>query len=307
MSQPSAKLDELLMDDSHVRYALKLLQELTADLALRLKAIQQSSSSLTRFLPVIGKPGELAAVEAARTDLARATSALETMEKLQAVIDAGLANELESYVRTASPDYVRGLATLDNLVAWPALLDRFAVRLADLLKALGGARNSAASGYDWQKKNFSPAANEAIDHALVIAEQLDAEVDLVNARSDRHQMEVMNTPHAGAVLPRVPVVGFQSRIERVRGLGIADVQAEFNRILEMCALLETTGLAGLREATERVAATHSTLSHDYLQRYLEQLRTHMDEHRLVPAQTTARIHRLQLQYLGAVNFPFDLG
>ncbi len=307
MAHVSVKLDELLMDDCHVRCALGLLKELNDDLALRAKAIQQSCSSRTRFLPSIGRPDELAALETARAELAKAASAQDTMIRLHALVDVKLGHELESHVRTVSPAFVRGLAALDNLVTWPALLDRLAEKLRRLLNALGMTRNMVSSGYDWQRRAFSPAANEAIDRALAAAIELDDEVLQVNSRSDRHQMEIADTPHAAAVLPRVPVVGFQVRIERVRSLGIAEVQSEFNRILEMCGMLESTGLTGLREATERVAGMHGALSRAYLQTYLEQLRAYMDENRLVPGQTTARIHRLQLQYLGAVNFPFELG
>lgn len=307
MAEPSAKLDELLLDDCHVRYALALLKELHADLELREKAVQQSLSSRTRFLPTIGRPEERAAIESARAELAKAASAHETMERLHVLIDESLGNELDSYVRAVSPAYLRGLAALDNLVAWPGLLDRLAARIVELLRSLVAARNMAASGWDWRQNSFSQAANVAIDEAMVAAHQLDEEVTLVNAWADRHQLEILDTPQAGAVLPRMPVVGFQVRIERVRKLVIAEVQSEFNRILEMLSLLEATGLTGLREATEQVAAKHRELSHAYLWTYLGQLRKHMDEHRLVPAQTTARIHRLQLQHFGAVNFPFELG
>jgi hypothetical protein len=307
MAHVSPKLDELLMDDCHVRCALRLLKELNDDLSLRAKAIQQSCSSRTRFLPTIGRPDELAALESAREELAKAASAQETMVRLHALIDVDLGNELESHVRTASPAYLRGLSALNSLLAWPGLLDKLAEKLAVLLHALGMARNMASSGYDWQRRTFSPAANEAIQKARTAAHELDEMVLLVNIRSDQHQLEILNTPQAAAVLPRVPVVGFEVRIERMQSLGIADVQAEFNRILEMCGMLESTGLMGLRETAERVVALHGELSRAYLQTYLGQLRAYMDEHRLDPNQTTARIHRLQLQYLGAVNFPYEMG
>ncbi|MFA6289113.1 MAG: hypothetical protein WC661_17155 [Opitutaceae bacterium] len=307
MSQLSVKLDELLLDDCHVRYALRLLKELSDDLTLRAKAIEQSLSSRTRFLPTIGNPAELAAVEAAKTERAKVASAQDTMLKLHALIVPALENELESHVRAVSADYVRGLAALDNLVAWPGLLDLLDAKLQALLCSLGQARNMVSSGYDWQRRDFSPPANQSINLALAAARELDDVIVQVNDLADRHQRDVMKTPQAAAVLPRVPVVGFRLRIEQVRTLGIAEVQAEFNRILEMCAMLETIGLQGLREATERVSVAHKELGSNYLKTYLGQLRAYMDEHRLVPAQVTARIHRLQFRHLGAVNFPFELG
>jgi hypothetical protein len=306
MAHVSVKLDELLMADCHVRCALRLLKELNEELSARVAAVQQSCSSRTRFLPTIGRPEELAAVEAARADLAKAASAQETMLKLHATIDAQLGAELDSYVRAVSPAYERGLMALNNLVSWPALLDRLALKLAGLLSALGSARNMASSGYDWQRRTFSSTALEAISRARAAAQELDETVLLVNNQSDRHQLEILNTPHAAAVLPRVPVVGFEARIARVQSLTIPEVQAEFDRVLEMCGMLESTGLKGLREATERVAATHSELSRAYLETYLKQLRAHMDQHRLVPGQTTAQIHRLQLQHFGKINFPYEV-
>ncbi len=307
MSQLPVKLDESLLDDCHVRYALRLLKELGDDLALRAKAIEQSLSSRTRFLPTIGNPAELAAVEAGKAELAKAVSANETMLRLQALIVPALENELESHVRTVSADYVRGLSALDNMAGWPALLDRLVTKLAAVQSALGQARNMVSSGYDWQRREFSRPANESINRALAAARELDDIIALVNDLADRYQRDILRTPQAAAVLPRVPVVGFRLRIEHVRTLGIAEVQAEFNRTLEMCAMLETIGLNGLREATERVAVQHRELGAKYLQSYLGQLRAYMDEHRLVPAQVTERIHKLQLRYLGAVNFPFELG
>lgn len=307
MAHVSVKLDELLMDDCHVRCALRLLKELNEDLALRSKALQQSLSSRTRFLPTIGRPDELAAVEATRVELANAASAQETMIRLHAIIDSALNAELENHVRTVSPAYQRGMDALANLDAWPGLVEKFSEKLTDLLNALGTARNMVSSGYDWQNRVFSQPAQEAIARAKAAAHELDAWIFVVNGRADRHQMEVHNTPQAGAVLPRVPVVGFEVRIDRVRTLGIADVQAEFNRILEMCGMLASTGLAGLHEAQERVMLAHAKLSRAYLQTYLAQLRAYMDESRLNPNETTARIHRLQRQHLGAVNFPYEMG
>lgn len=307
MAQVSAKLDELLMDDCHVRCALRLLKELNDDLDLREKALQQSCSSRTRFLPTIGRPEELAAMEAARTERATANSAQATMIALHASIDAGLNVELENHVRAVSPAYMRGLAAVANLEAWPALTDKLAEKLTALLNAVGAARNMVSSGYDAVNRAFSTSANEAIDRARGAAHDLDEWIFVVNARADRHQMDVLNTPQAAAVLPRVPVVGFEVRIERVRMMGIADVQAEFNRILETCAMLSSMGLSGLREATERVAAAHAESSRAYLQTYLAQLRTYMDENRLDPNQTTERVRRLQQQHLGKVNFPYEMG
>src|SRR5690606_13754117 len=129
MANVPVKLDELLLDDCHVRYALSLLKELNDDLALRAKAIQQSCSSRTRFLPTIGRPEELAALEAARTELAKAASAQESMIKLHALIDAQLPAELEAYVRSVSPAYVRGEEALEALVSWPDLMDRLTEKL----------------------------------------------------------------------------------------------------------------------------------------------------------------------------------
>lgn len=306
MAHISVKLDDLLMADCHVRCALRLLKDLNEELAQHIVTLQRSCSSRTRFLPTIGRPDELAAMEAARADLARAAAVQEGLFKLHAILDAQLGGELESYVRAVSPAYERGLTALNNLVAWPALLDRLAAKLTALLHALGGARNMVSSGYDWQRRTFSSTALEAIGSARSAAHELDETVLLVNNQSDQHQLEILNTPHAAAVLPRVPVVGFEARIDRVQSLTIADVQAEFDRILEMCGMLETTGLTGLREATERVAATHGELSRAYLVTYLAQLRTHMDQHRLVPAETTAQIHRLQLQHFGKIDFPYDV-
>lgn len=307
MAHVSVKLDALLMDDCHVRCALRLIKELNDDLTLRAQALQQGLSSRTRFLPTIGRPDELAAVEATRNELATAASAQESLIKLQAIIDGELDRELEQYVKTVSAPYMRGLDALSNLSVWPGLIDRLSEKLTGLLNALGMARNMVSSGYDWQKRAFSLSANEAIERAKLAARDLDELIFVVNGRADRHQMDLHDTPQAAAVLPRVPVVGFEVRIDRVRSLGIADVQAEFNRILDMCGMLATTGLIGLRDATDRVATTHAELSRAYLQTYLGQLRTFMDENRLNPNETTARIHLLQQQHLGAVNFPYEMG
>ncbi len=307
MSELPGKLDELLLDDCHVRYASRLLKELGDDLELRAKAVEQSLSSRTRFLPTIGNPAELAAIEASKAERAKVASAQETMSKLHAMIVPALENELESHVRKVSADYVRGLSALDHLVDWPALLDRLVIKLAALQSQLGEARNMVSSGYDWQRREFSRPANESINRALATARELDDVIALINDLADRYQRAILKTPQAAAVLPRVPVVGFRLRIEHVRTLGIAEVQAEFNRIMEMGAMLETIGLNGLREATERVAVQHRELGVKYLQTYLGRLRAYMDEHRLVPAHVAERIHKLQFRHFGAVNFPFELG
>jgi hypothetical protein len=307
MAALSAKLEGLLLDDCHVRYAVRLLHGLNADLALRAKEVAESVSSRTRFLPTIGRREELAAIEAVDDERERASAAEEAVERLQALVLPALGHELESHVRAVAPAYVRGLTALHHLVEWPEVLSRLEVKLAGFIRALGQARNMATTGYDRQQRAFAPAAREAVDLAIAAARTLDEEVARVNGLADQHQVAVLNTPQAAAVLPRVPVVHFRVRLERVQGLEIAEVQAEFGRILEMCATLEETGLVGLREATTRVATQHGELSRKYLETYLGQLRVYMDTHRLVSAETTGRIQRLQLQYLGVVNFPFELG
>lgn len=296
----------MLVDDSHVRLAQGLVKELVGDLTLRAKAVEQSLSSRTRFLPTIGRPGELAAVEAAKAELAQATSAMESLAVLRGLVEAPLMAEVDAYVRTVSEPYNRGVAALRNLEAWPGMVDRLAASLAGLLHALGQARNMASSGYNWQTRTFSPQATELINQAMAAAQQLDAETDLVNGLADRHHLAVAGTPHAASALPRVPVVGFRVRIERVLTLNISDVQAEFNRVLEMCGMLEGVGVAGLRESMGGMTERHRELGRAYLEAYLKQLRSYMDEHRFSPDQLTRRIRDLQARYLQETNFPFEL-
>jgi hypothetical protein len=306
MPQMLAKLDELLVDDCHVRFALGLVGELVADLVLRAKAIEQSLSSRTRFLPTIGRPEELAAVGTAKAELDKAKSALESLQRLHVLIESRLPAQIEAYLLTASEPYQRGVSSLENLQVWPRMVDRLAGQLAELLRALGQARNMASSGYDWKTRTFSPMAAELIAHAQTAAQVLDDGIVGINAVADRHHMTVAGTPHAAALLPRVPVVGFHLRIEQVTKMSISEVQAGFNTILETCSLLESVGIAGLREAMTGLVDQHRELGHAYVMTYLTQLRTHMDKHRLDPGQLTQRIKNIQQRYLGETNFPFEL-
>lgn len=301
-----AKLDELLVDDCHVRFSQGLLRELVGDLTMRAKAIEQSLSSRTRFLPMIGRPEELAAVDAAKGELGKAKSAMESIERLQQLIEPGLMAETELYLRTVSEPYLRGCVAVANLAAWPGVVDQLAVRLEEMLESLGLARNMVSSGYDWQKQVFSPMAARLINQAVAVAQRLDEEIEIVNGLADRHHLMVAGTPHAGSLLPRVPVVGFKVRIERVLALNISEVQAEFNRILEMCGMLGGVGISGLREAMEGMVAGHEALGWAYVETYLTRLRAYTDEHRLVPAAVSERIRVLQARYLGETNFPFEM-
>ena len=115
----------------------------------------------------------------------------------------------------------------------------------------------------------------------------------VNDLADRDRRNILKIPQAAAALARVSVVGLRPRVEHVRTLGIAEVQAEFDRTFERCAMLKTIGLSGFREGTKRMAVQHRELRAKYLQSYPGQLRAYTDEHRLLPAQVAERIHQLQ--------------
>lgn len=86
--------------------------------------------------------------------------------------------------------------------------------------------------------------------------------ELIN---DAHQSAVADTPHATAVLPRVPVASFREWTERLRQVSdIAAIQAEFARILGMCELLQSTGIVALDEVVKRTTREHRELSHGFV-------------------------------------------
>jgi hypothetical protein len=118
---------------------------------------------------------------------------------------------------------------------------------------------------------------------------------------------VADTPHATAVLPRVPVASFREWTERLRQVSdIAAIQAEFACILGMCELLQSTGIVALDEAIKRTTREYRELSHGFVLGYLRQLRAHADEHWLKQEETPGRVQRMEREMLGYSDFPFEL-
>ena len=117
----------------------------------------------------------------------------------------------------------------------------------------------------------------------------------VNDLADRDRRDILKTPQAAAVLACVSVVGLCPRVERVRILGLAEVQAEFDRTFERCAMLKAIGLSGFREGTKCMAVNYREFRAKYQQSCLGQLRAFSDERRLLPAQGAERIHQLQFR------------
>jgi hypothetical protein len=299
---------QLLIDDAQLRIARSLLEEARDDLRTRIEALQKTQSSVDRLLAMAGRPRDISrTVKATQDELGQIEAALASVNKVAAKVLPRLEEQTETYVRTECPEFLKGLAAVQGFADWSRSIERFQRKLDAYLRALGTARNMVTAGYDHVQKRISPVADETLTQVSLAAGELEEETAFINRVADAHQSAVANTPHAKAVLPRLPVALFREWTERIRQQSdMAAIQAEFNRILSMCELLQSTGVVAIDDAVKRTAKEHTELSHSFVLEYLGQLRAYTDKHWVKHEETTQRVRQLENDLLGSPNFPFEI-
>jgi hypothetical protein len=308
MADIGTELKQELINDAHLRVARSVLEESRNDLLTRIEALKKTQSSFDKLLAIAGRPREVSGeIAATHEELKKIEASIASLQRVEDDLMPRMIEHTENYVRTECPEFLKGLATVDDFSDWERSIERFQRKMEAYLRALGTARNMISAGYDRTEKRISKGADEALALAIVAASQLEEETAFVNRVADAHQSAVADTPHATAVLPRVPVASFREWTERLRQLDdIVAMQAEFTRILSMCELLQSTGIVALDEAVKRATREHTELSHSFVLQYLAQLRGHADQHWFNSAETSARVQRMEREQLGYSNFPFEL-
>ena len=308
MSEISYEFKQLLIDDAHLRIARGLLEEARDDLLTRIGVLEKTQSSVDRLMAMAGRPRDVSrTIKATQDELTQIEAALEGVSKVMAKVGPRVEELTENYVRTESPEFVKGLASVKDYADWARSIERFQRKADAYLRALGNARNLVTAGYNPAQKRISPQADEALTQAALAGGELEEETAFINRVADAHQAALAATPHATAVLPRLPVALFREWTDRIRQQGdMPAIQEEFNRILSMCELLLSTGVMAIDEAVKRTAKEHSALSHSYVLDYLNRLRAHADKHWVKHGETTQRVRKLEVDLLGSQNFPFEI-
>jgi len=308
VSEISYEFKQLLIDDAHLRIARALLEEARNDLLTRIGVLEKTQSSVDRLMAMAGRPRDVSrTIKSTQDELTQIENAMESVAKVAAKVLPRVEEQTETYVRVESPEFVKGLATVKDFADWTRSIERFQRKLDAYLRALGTARNMVTAAYDAAQKRISPVAEEALTKAILAAGELEEETAFINRVADAHQSAASDTPQAQAVLPRLPVALFREWTERIRQQGdMTAIQAEFNRILSMCELLQSTGVMAIDEAVKRTAQEHSQLSHGYVLEYLNRLRDYADKHWVKAEEMTQRVRQLESELLGAPNFPFEI-
>ena len=306
MAEISYELKQQLINDAHLRVARSVLEESRNDLRMRIDALEKTQSSMDRLMAAAGRPREVTAtIKVTRTELEKVEAALATLDKVAAQLLPPLIEQAETHVREQCPEFLKGLATADDFSDWSGSIKRFQNKIEAYLRALGSARNMITAGYDSKEKRISPQAEESLELAVRTAAELEEETAFINKVADAHQSAVADTPHAKAVLPRVPVARFREWTERLRQMSnLPEMQAEFTRILSMCEMLQSTGVFALDDAVKRATQEHSDLSHGFVMEYLGRLRAYADEHWLNIEETPNRVQQMERDLLGFANFPW---
>ncbi len=308
MSEISYEFKQLLIDDAHLRIAHALLEEARDDLLTRVGVLEKTQSSVDRLMAMAGRPRDVSrTIQATQAELTQIEAALDSVAKVFAKVEPQVEELTETYVRTESPEFVKGLASAKDYTDWARSLERFQRKLDAYLRALGNARNLVTAGYNATEKRISPQADAALTQASLAGGELEEETAFINRVADAHQAALVTTPHATAVLPRLPVALFREWTERIRQQSdMTAIQAEFSRILSMCELLQSTGVMAIDDAVKRSARQHTSLSHSYVLDYLKKLRDHADRHWVKHEETTQRVRQLEQNLLGSPDFPFEI-
>jgi hypothetical protein len=306
MAEISYELKQQLINDAHLRVAHSVLEESRNDLRTRIEALERTQSSVDRLMAVAGRPREISAtIKATRTELEKVEASLATLDRVIALLLPPLIEHTETHVRAECPEFLKGLATGNDFTDWSRSIERFQRKIDAYLQALGTARNMVTAGYDFKGMKISVKAEDSLSEAILAASALEEETAFINKVADAHQSAVADTPHAKAVLPRVPVARFREWTERLRQIpDIPAMQAEFTRIINMCEMLQSTGVFALDEAVKRATQEHSELSRSFVLEYLGRLRDYADEHWLNIEETPSRVQKLEHDVLGLSNFPW---
>ena len=306
MAEISYELKQQLINDAHLRVARSVLEESRNDLQTRIEALEKTQSSVDRLMAAAGRPREISeTIKTTRAELVKVEASLVTLDKVAARLLPPLVELTETHVRTQCPEYLKGLATVNDFSDWERSIERFQRKIEAYLRALGTARNTIVAGYNSKENRISLGADETLGAAILAAAELEEETTFINKVADAHQSAVADTPNATAVLPRVPVAQFREWTQRLRQMtNIAEMQAEFIRILGMCELLQSTGVVALDDAIKRATQEHSELSRGFVMEYLGRLRAEADENWLNFEETPTRVQRLERDLLGFSNFPW---
>ncbi len=223
-------------------------------------------------------------------------AAREGMHQLAAAVGQEIEEQTELYVRETDEAYVRGLSAFTETREWDASVQRFKARLADYLQRLGEARSMASANYDRVAQRISPAAEEAIQLGVISGAALESEVTVMNELIEMEGELLKDTPVAGAVPPKLPVIGYADWTRSLRDRPIIEMHAEFGRILTYCEAIARNGLPALEQSFVQARAQGASLSHDYILTYIGTLREFSDSHWYKVSESERQIETLEKRY-----------
>jgi hypothetical protein len=311
----SAEIIRLLIEESHLRAAKRTIDASASEKRRQLAALRGRQTPVDYLLKLVKQPRaaslEIEQVEAMLKELEQGVGKIQRLEQRST---ERLEDELDRFVRETSEEYRRGLAAVTNIADWERALERFEEKLADYLRSLGEARNTVVAGYDRENKRLGNSAIESLNHAIAAGQMLEEETKFANRIAELHRLTVSDTPCQQAFIPVIPSADYSYWTRRMPELEIGMMQKEFDRILAMCEELAKNGIAELRKAVLNTRLEQKRLAHDYISRYLGELRQYADENWHDPAQTDAIIQRIELgeeiaavEAVGALAAPSHAG
>ena len=246
MTPIDSKLKDLLVREAHLRLSRAQLTPIWADKEAALRAVQMAKP---KFWPVFSKRARLeyeAREAAAQQVVDVMRQGMAVLDRIEPQLKKLIEERIEGILRDDCPEYVKGLATLNQKEDWNRCLDRFAERIDEFTRSVGNVRNLACSGYSRQANIYSEGAVQAFALAVDAARKVDAEVVFANKIADTQARMFVDSGFVVRPLPRLKATDFAAWVTRINSLSLADAQVQFDLLFEQTKKLLEVGIPELR-------------------------------------------------------------
>ena len=190
----------------------------------------------------------------------------EESEQVRQHYTRELDTHLADYLRVAVTAYLAQSTARVRLTAWESIIRDLQADLRELSKALGQARNNAATGYDPHTQKVSATALELFHQASGLIGRVEARVRLANDKA----------AELGG-LPGVAMIPLRTAFRNLTQLAMAPLQLESDRLARELDGFAQEQLVDLQVPAVQAAEAQVEQAQAYLEQYREQLRAYYDQ------------------------------
>ena len=194
--------------------------------------------------------------------------AQKTLDELRAKLEVAL----EDFLRVASGEYQKGMRGQRYFADLYRAIDRLDLRLRNIRRGIGDARNCISGGYDPQRGVYRDHARKSLETAAVFGEELEEDIGFFDSLVEAHLQTVEATHFARVKLPRFNDFPYKSFVLEQLNVPAHIAQTRLDTMLEECDELHRTGLDRLRDSITQAEKEHVASGESFVLNYWSILR-----------------------------------